>query len=473
VKTDYIWPEFMPDQSDSSNVLLQATNVYPALDTYRPVKAFSSISTGLSDKFNGGASFISGGGTAYLLAGTMSGLEILGSGTWTTKIDGLTINARWKFEQFGDFVVCVNGLVTQNYDLSNDTVAPLATAPTGIDVTVVGEQFVAIAQPNGNRLRIQWSGVDDHTEWTVGTKSSGFKEFYTGGEVMGVVGGEYGLVMQRFAITRMNITGDAEAPFSFDQITNNYGCASKASIVSQGRTTFWLSDRGFMGIDDGQAIVAIGTEKIDRWFASRVPTEDYERIFTAIDPSNKLVFWAVPGAPGFMLIYNWELKRWTTSELNFTGLMSGYTSSESLEVVALKYPDIDTMPFSLDDTRFSGGTPRLYAVDATNALGTLTGDNLEARFRPALSEVSPGRRVKLRNLWPITDATTGIAIEVDHRQRRGDKENITNAMDIRTSGVMNVLCTGRYMRTVQTIAAGTVWSYTNGLTFEYEPDGPR
>lgn len=472
MRAPYIWPEFRPDQSDSSNVLLEAKNVYAAVDTYRPVKAFNGISAALDAEFKGGGSFINSAGTATLLAGTANGLESLGSGTWTTKLAALSVTGRWKFAQFGNFVICVNGLATQNYNLTTSTAAALSAAPTGIDTFIVG-QFAVIAQPDGDRLKVAWSAVDDHTSWTAGTNSSGFNLFYEGGEVMGGTGGEYGVIFQRFAITRMNLTGDAAAPFAFDQLTNNYGCASKASIISAGRTTFWLSDRGFMGIDDGQAIQPIGTEKIDRYFAARVPADDYERIFAFVDPVNKLVGWGAPGAPGFLLLYNWELQRWTTAEFNFTGLMSGYTASETLEGLAATYTDLDAMPYSLDDSRFSGGSPRLYAVNSDRELGTLTGANLMATFRPALFEPIKGKATRMNAVWPDTDATTGIAVKIDNRQRKGNNERITSAGTLRTSGRMPIRCTGRFVRPTLTIEAGAVWSYCNGLELEYEQGAER
>lgn len=468
----YIWPELRPDQSDSSNVLLEVKNVYASPDTYRPIKAFSGVSTALGSEFKGGASFINSAGTATLLAGTANGLESLGSGTWTDKLTALSITGRWKFTQFGNYVICVNGSTTQEYNLTAGTASALSGAPVGIDTFVVG-QFVVIAQPDLNRLKVEWCSVDDHTGWTIGTNSAGDNLFYEGGEVMGGIGGEYGVIFQRFAITRMNLTGDAEAPFSFDQLTNNYGCASKASIVSAGRTAFWLSDRGFMGIDDGQSIQPIGAEKIDRYFASRVPKEDYERIHAFVDPVNKLVGWGVPGTPGFIVLYNWELQRWTTTEFSFTGLMTGFTASETLEGVAATYTNIDTMPYSLDDSRFSGGSPRLYVVNGDRELGTLTGANLKATFKPALSEIIQGKRARFNAVWPDTDAVTGLGLTIDHRQRQGDGEVLTNAGDLRASGRMPVRCSGRFNRSIMTIEAGSVWSYCNGVELEYEQGSER
>ena len=39
-----------------------------------------------------------------------------------------------------------------------------------------------------------------------------------GGEVMGLAGSEYGVILQRRRLVRMNVTGDVAAPFSYDPI---------------------------------------------------------------------------------------------------------------------------------------------------------------------------------------------------------------------------------------------------------------
>ena len=51
----------------------------------------------------------------------------------------------------------------------------------------------------------------------------------TGGEIMGLAGGEYGVILQRRQITRMSLTGDATRPFDYDVVTDNLGCASRGS----------------------------------------------------------------------------------------------------------------------------------------------------------------------------------------------------------------------------------------------------
>lgn len=465
-------PPYLPDQTVNSGVLLRAENVYPAIDGYRAVPSFLSASDPLDEPFRGGTSAIATDGTAYLFAGTASDVYRLVAGAWTSLVTGLTITGRWRFAQFGDFLVAVNGSDTREIDLQAGTDSVLAAAPTGTSIAVVGD-FVVIGQADGNILQVQWSAFNDHTAWTPGTDQSGFQPMLTGGEVMGLAGGEYGIILQRSRIVRMTRTGTADDPFLFDEVTPNVGCSSKASIVQAGRTVYFLSDRGFMALEDGQVIKPIGNEKVDRTFAARVSRDDLESIYTAVDPENALVMWGVPGTPGSIWVYNWVLDRWSLFSLSFTGLFSGFTSSLTLEEVSALFSDLDTMPYSLDDPRFSGGAPRLYLIDSANELGTFGGDNLAAVMQLGFAELVPGRRTRLQAVRPVFDATSGVTVTIDARARLGDAENLSETTELRDSGSMPVRASGRFMAATLEIGAGVDWGYCQAIEFEFDPGGDR
>lgn len=462
-------PPYLPDQSINSGVALVAENLYRAADGYRPVRKFQEVSDALTGTFKGGASFIASNGAAYLLAGTTTNLQSLSANVWSNLLTGLTITGRWRFEQFGDFVVAVNGGATQEVDLIAGTASALAAAPTGTSVCVIGD-FVVIGQAGGDQLKVQWSAFNDHTAWTPAVDQSGFQPMLTGGEVKGIVGGEYGVILQRSRLVRMTRTGDATAPFQFDEITNNYGCASAASIAASGRTVFFLSDRGFMALEDGQAIKPIGNEKIDRTFRLNVVRDDYERMFAAVDPENTLVYWGIPGTPGTIYIYNWVLDAWSTARVNFDGLFSGFSASVNSDSTGIT--DIDGSTFGVDDPRFSGGAPRFYCVQSGKA-GALSGTPLQATIKLGFTQYVPGRRARITAVRPIGDVISGLTLTADARQRLGDDERLTTVSTINATGRMPIRCGGRYIALSLTIAAGVAWTYMQGFELEFQPGGVR
>lgn len=468
----YPFPAWLPDQLPVGNVLTRAENVLPATGGYRPVKSLQPISDPLPASFAGGGAFINQDGNAFLLAGTANGLERYSAGSWDSLLTAMSVTGRWRFAQFGNYVVAVNGVETKQVDLNAGTASALTDAPNGTSVAVVGPHVV-IGEADDNKLLVSWSAFNDHTAWTPAVDQAGFQPMLDGGEVMGLAGGEYGIILQRFALTRMSLSGDDSAPFTFQKVTDNVGCASKASIAQAGRTVFFLSDRGFMALDDGQALRPIGNEKFDAHFRATVAQSDYERLWCGIDPKATLVFWGYPGSPGLVWAYNWVLDKASLLKLPFAGIFAGYESSLTLEEVSALYPDIDAMPYSLDDPRFSGGDPRLYFVTAANELGALAGANLAATLTLGWQSPADPNIARVQAAWPIGDATTGVTVSIDARQRVGDTASVTSAGAIQPSGRVPLRCRGKQLAITQTIAAGTLWSHTEALDLEFNAAGRR
>jgi hypothetical protein len=464
-------PPFLPDQSLISGTMQVAENVYPAADGYRPIGALISAADALDEDFQGGTAVIATDGTSYLVAGTATDLYRLAAGEWTSLVTGLTAG-RWHFAQFGDYLLAVNGTATRVVDLNAGTDSALAGAPTGTSIAVVGD-FVVIGQADGDLLKVQWSAFNDHTGWTPGVDQSGFQPMLTGGEVMGIGGGEYGVILQRQRMVRMERTGDGTDAFSFVEITPNVGCASKGSVAQAGRSVFFLSDRGFMALEDGSGVRPIGNEKVDRSFQAEVSRDDYERLFSAVDPQNTLVWWVVPGQPGKAWIYNWVLDRWSTAKTGMQGIFPGFTPSLSLEEVGALYADLDHIPYSLDDPRFTGGAPRLFIVDNDRVLGTFTGEPMAARLKVGFSELFAANRSRMQDITPVGDMISGVTLTLDARARLGDDASTTSSGTIRPSGRVPIRCSGRYISETWDIAAGTPWSYFQGRYPTFAPGGER
>lgn len=462
---------FQPDQLPvGADKLVTAKNVLPAPNGYRAVPNFSAVSSALPAAFLGGYSAIATDGTAYLLAGTATTLSRLVAGSWSSLRSGLTVTERWRFAQFGNFVIAVNGGATQVVNLGAGTAAALAGAPTAIDVDVVGPHVV-YAQANGDILMIRWSAFEDHTGNTLGLNQCGDQPMLTGGEVMGIAGGEYGVILQRQRLVRMSLTGDANAPFQFDEITPNFGCAAKGSIAKAGRTVFCLSDRGFIAIDDGQAVRPIGNEVFDQTFRAALGDE-YERVYATVDPQRTQVCWAIPGVPGQIWVYNWVLDRATVLELGVDGIFAGFENSQSLEEVAVTYTNLDTMGPSLDDPRFKGGAPTLYVVQS-GILGVLGAATLlSADFETAQFAMYGPQAARIRALWPDTDATAGITVTIRAAQRQGDTVTTRTANSLQSSGRIPLQHRGKFINVRMQIADNN-WSYANGVVIEAEPGAMR
>lgn len=461
MRSRIIFGPYEPDKAQHlTEGLRDIRNAYPAANGYKPVGQFESITDPLPAPFNGGAAFVDSAENGTLLAGTKGNLYRYAAG-WVSVVSGVALDHRWQMTQFGDVVVAVNGSATQAVDLVANTAATIDGAPSATSVATVRD-FVVYGGAAGNASLVQWSGFNDYTKNTPGEDQAGFQPMLDGGDVQGIAGGEYGLIIQRSAVRRMTYTGD-QFVWQFDVIAPNVGAISKGSIAQSGRRVYFLSDRGFM-FCDGTDVQPIGTERVDETFFASYSRAQLDSMYAAIDPRRTIVAWLVPGAPGRIWLYNWQLDRWSIIEIDAVGLFSGFTSSITLEQLNALYPaGLESIPFSLDSTRFSGGDPLLLLVNTSNQIGALSGDNMRASFTTPYLEMGEGQGARLRAVRPITDATDAMTVTLDCRQRLGDITGLTSRGTLMASGDMPVRATGRYISTTLAVAADTDWRFVQGF----------
>lgn len=464
--------EFGPWEPDKASIttLRDARNVMPGKDGYYPVSGLSAVTSALPGGFIGGGAFVGFDGTAALLAGTSTNLYRYSGSTWTSVYTGSA--SHWRFAQFGTLVVAATGGAPVKFDLAGGTAALLGGTPPAASMVATVRDFVVLAGDPAAIQTVTWSGFNDAEGWTGGINQSGDQILPDGGEIMGLAGGEYGLILQRRAIKRLSYVG-APLVFQIDEISSNVGCMAKGSVAQAGRLVFFLSERGFF-YTDGNDTIPIGDEKFNRWFFGRFSRSDIENGLTAaVDPRANVVYWTMPGSPGVVLVYHITLQRASYLQLAVKAVFDGFTANVSLEALDALYPSgIDSIPVSLDDPMFSGGSPLILFATNGDVVATLSGDALEARLETARIELAPGKRVRLRSLRPVTDAEN-CAIAVDMRALDGDAPNISAASNMRPNGAYPVRTNGRHSSAALTVPAATDWTYVSAIDVEFEMEGGR
>jgi len=186
-----------------------------------------------------------------------------------SKVGGYSSVFHWKFTQFGKTVLACNGTeIIQYWTIGTSTIwADLATAPTPKQITVVRDFVVTGSLSTGalGRSTVQWSDINDETDWTPGTTSQSDSQVMAdGGNLVGITGGEFGLIFLEKSISRMSYVG-SPLFFQFDNISRGLGCLTGNSICQYNQVSFFLSDDGFYSCD-GNQVTPIGNEKVDRWF---------------------------------------------------------------------------------------------------------------------------------------------------------------------------------------------------------------
>jgi len=249
---------------------------------------------------------------------------------------------RWQFLQFGNYALATNGSdKVQYYDINASsyfgdlaTTAPIAKYITAVRDFVVCANIGAGTNPS----RVQFSDINDPTDWTPGAASqSDSQDLPDGGDITGITGGEFGIVFLEKAIVRMSYIG-SPLFFQFDTISRNVGCIEGGSIAQYGGVTYFLSDDGFYSCN-GQQITAIGSEKVDRYFFNNANIGDIDSISAAVDPERNLVIWdyTTVSGPRGLLIYNFETQKWCEADTDVDYLSTLATSGVSLEGIDTAY----------------------------------------------------------------------------------------------------------------------------------------
>jgi hypothetical protein len=352
--------EWMPDQAGITGAIQEAYNVIPQAIGYSPLPEAVDLSQSASENLTNAFATKFGGTTTVFAAGTTKLFKLDSTDLSldnVSKSGGYTTADRFYFVQFGQRLIAANGnSKLQAWDLGSSTAfADLdASAPTAKFVTVVRD-FVVAANTSSAPTTVYWSDINDETDWTPSDLSQSDSQIIPdGGDIRGITGGEFGLVLLEKAISRMSYVG-APLFFQFDTIAKNIGCYESNSIAQFGNLTFFLADDGFY-VCDGQTVSPIGAEKIDRFFFNNVDQTKLNEMSATVDTVKKIVIWQFTDifARKRLMVYNWQVKKWSEGETDTNYLAPIATAGTTLEALDT-YGNMDTINTSFDSRLWAGG----------------------------------------------------------------------------------------------------------------------
>jgi len=467
--------EWLPDQPGVAGAMVEATNVYPVANGYAPLALEVSISNAATENLNNvfavkknnvSSIFASGRTKLFKLNSADLDLDdVSKSGGYST-----AVGERFYFTQFGDAVIAANGAnKLQVWNLGSSTAfADLdAAAPTARYVTVVRD-FVVAANTATYPSRVYWSDLNDETDWTPGTGSqSDIQDIADGGDVMGMTGGEFGLILTERSVIRMSYIGSPFF-FQFDTIARGVGCITPNSVGQYASITYFLSDDGFKSCD-GQSIKPIGTEKIDRFFFNDVNLIKLDEMSVAIDPLKKLVIWNYTNvfAQKRQLIYNLSLDKWSYAQTTASFINNIYTPTTALESLDV-YGSLDALGISLDSRQWAGGA-LLFAGISNDKVIAFTGARKTASLVTGDFNISNSQSV-VTFARPIVDNGSG-SVAVASRLNLDD--GITFSSDVAADGEnrVSLRSAGRYHR-MKTVPTG-LWTNALAVDIDITQQGTR
>ena len=477
--TKLTFGEWMPDQPSVSGALTDAKNVVSQAIGYGPFPTPVTFSTSnaAEDLTSLYAAKQPDGNTALFAAGASKIYTVSGVGGITQVKTGMTTGAndRVRFTQFGKTVISTNnaeklqawtlGTSTSFADLS-------ATAPIAKFITVVRD-FVVCANTYESsaqqQYRVRWSAINNETDWTedVNTQSD-YQDIPDGGQIVGIRGGEFGLVLLERAIHRMTYVGTPFI-FQFDNISRGKGCMVSGSIAQYQGVTFFLSDDGFY-MCDGQNVTAIGAEKVDRFFLQDASEADYKTMSAAVDPIRKLVIWNYKTVNGnrSVIIYNFKTQKWTYGDAGTDFLAEASTSSVTLEQLDSLSASIDALTTSLDSQLYVGGKYFLGGTLATRVM-TYTGASQTGVIATGDLDIGANSVVTLAR--PIVDngsATVAIA----SRTLLNQGVSFNTAVAASSENRVSLRSAGRYHR-LKVTPTGSNWNNAISVDVDVTPQGVR
>jgi hypothetical protein len=473
--------DWLPDQPGITGVVKEALNVVPQAVGYGPLRTAVDYSQSASETINNvvagrnpssGATEVFAGGETKIFkldAADLSLDDVSKMGGYTTPAE-----QKWRFTQFGDVLIAANAdEKLQGWTLGTSTAwADLsADAPTARYLTVVRDFVVAGYTSSLDSQKVQWSGINDETQWTTtSTNQSDYQVIPDGGAVQGITGGEFGLVLMEKSIFRMSYVG-TPAIFQFDNISRNLGCFEPNSVVQYQGVTYFLGDDGFYACD-GTQVISIGSEKIDRFFFSDLDESYSYRMSATVDPIKNLIVWAYPssggtGAVDSLLIYNFEVKKWSRAEMSIGFVAQSATPAYTLEALDA-FGTLDSLESSLDSRIWTGGKSQFVGGSGAKIV-TFSGSNMTGTINTGDLEI-PGQFSTINMSRPLVDGGSG-SVAVATRRLLSDAITFGSYTAADSEGRAAFRSTGRYHRL--SIQPSGNWTTAIAVDFDIVPQGQR
>lgn len=480
--------EWRPDGADlDSQFATEAKNVLPGLNSYLPFPSAIPVSVALPAEPRGGLLARNANGDSLVFAGTATKLYKLNTTnnpfTWDdvsrpATTYGVSVGHQWSFAQFGQFLIAVNvNNPPQVFDLqSGATFDNLGGNPPQARLVEPFNDYVHLLAWLSVNSRQQWSATNNIAGWTVGTDNSDFQDHPSGGDITGM-SGDAGLVFLRRRIRRITQVS-SELVYQFDDFETRRGCVAPYGLVKAGNRVFYLSEEGFFEANPG-GTVPIGSKKINDFFFADVTQTEIVNMVGATDAKAPRAYWAYRSVnnagSGFdrLLIYDWELQRWSRAELMIHGIFQSATPGITLEALDSLFPTgIDAMTISFDSPVFQGGGPVIAVFDSLFRLAFLQGTPLEAIVETAEIQLAAPNRAFVTGAAPVVETSAALA-SVAARSRRSETLTYRAETAQNSQGECSIRADGRFHRFRVRVPAGEDWSHLQGVNVTASPSGNR
>lgn len=457
--------EWLPDLPDLDNPgATVAKNCYAAAGSYKPIKALSdySVSTGTStsDFIRGAMSMKDGNGVSRVYAGDAGKLYTLSATSWNDisvagAYSGTSTTELWKFALFGPSLI-----VATNFNNAPQKIVPGSAAvalggspPRARYVTQVRD-WVVLANVNDGTPRpnrVQWSGYNNAEQWGRSVAfQSDYQDLYEGGAITGIAESNgSGVIISENAVHVMSYAGPP-ITWRFDRVANALGSKVPGSVVSHRDRVWWFGESDIWEYS-GNGIRGVAFERISKTFFSLFDANYKHRVTAAVDPINNLVVWGFPavgstGAPNYLLIYAFNVDRWTLAEVTQECLVQFLTPGYTLEGLDSLSGSIDALGASLDSDIYKGGQLSLAAFKTSKVLASFGGTPLTAVIDTAELRLQAGKHTEATSFRPLHEGGSA-RVSVGTRASQSSPVTWTTPREPSAiSGECNIRANSRFLR---------------------------
>jgi len=389
------------------------------------------------------------------------------------------------FTQFGQYVIASNGVDEPQYYLMGtstvfknlSTIANNGTPPV-FKTSGVVRDFLVTGNIVGAKNRVAWSGLNDIATWEAGVSSSDTQDLPgSGGQVVAITSGEVGYVFREDQIIRMDFVG-GNVVFRFSVISANRGAVYGQTVCQDNRQVFFYASDGFFQIN-GDQILPIGAEKVNRFFDGDLNKAYTDRITAAVDPFNTLAIWLYPskdnpnttGVCDKLLIYNYVTQKWSVAKVKASQIFKQFVVANTVELMDIISENLDDINISLDTAFWTTGHLYLGAIDENFKAAIFSGKTLEAELETKEQELFPGLRANVTGIRPLVDASSNVIIKT--RDKLADTVTSSSSSTMNTTGIAPVRQSGRYFRANVKIPAESIWTNAQGIDLTASQGGSR
>lgn len=478
--------EWMPDAAALGNKgSVDVRNAVPGTNSYKPMPRYTALSGALDARARGAIDVRDKDLNVYQYAGDAAKLYVLSSTTWSdASLAGgysTSTEEHWEFARWKNKVLATNWDENpQSLELGGANFGNMTTAFRCRRLAVVGDFVVAantFDATDGNVPdRVRWSAFNDETDFTVSpTTGSDFRDLKRG-PIQKVYGGEYGIILGRDAVFRMDFVG-APTWFQIRETVPEVGLIAPGASARIGNTIYMWSNQGMVAIVSASGDpVPIGAGKVDRYVFSDLDDSYLYRISAVADPRGGRVFWAYPGAgnvdglPNRILCYDKNFNRWSIIDQDVELLWRAGGVGFTLEQLDSFSASIDELDASLDSSQWKGGGAVLLAgFNSAHQHGFFNGSAMTATIDTSEKSMNPGYKTMLTGFRPLVSGGT-VTAQVGKRNRQQDEVTWGSVISLTDSGRFPCRANARFHRMRLSISGD--WSDAIGVEVD-TPDAKR